>query len=137
MADRFRSLAVPRAVLSVVVHSAAVHSAAVPCAVALLVLGVVLARQWQASGSLSTVPLDDAYIHYRFADNLATGHGFAFNPDEPTPGSTSPLWVVLLAAGEIVGLSPLFASKLLGALSFVACAWLTWHIVVRLMGDDG
>ena len=113
------------------------RSQAIPVVVALLALGVVLARQWQASGSLSTVPLDDAYIHYRFADNLATGHGFAFNPDEPTPGSTSPLWVVLLAAGEIVRLSPVFASKLLGALSFVACAWLTWHIVVRLMGDDG
>lgn len=109
---------------------------AIPVVAALLVLGVALARQWQATGSLSTVPLDDAYIHYRFADNLANGHGFAFNPDEPTPGSTSPLWVILLAAGEIAGLSPIFASKLLGAVSFVACAWLTWHIVVRLLGDD-
>src|SRR5512136_1664659 len=113
------------------------RSQAVPVVVALLALGVVLARQWQATGGLSTVPLDDAYIHYRFAENLATGHGFAFNPDEPTPGSTSPLWVLLLAAGEIVGLGAILASKLLGALSFVACAWLTWHIVVRLMGDDG
>jgi arabinofuranosyltransferase len=40
---------------------------------------------------------DDAYITFRFAQNLATGHGFAFNPDQPTYGSTSPLWVWLMA----------------------------------------
>jgi hypothetical protein len=95
-----------------------------------------LARQWQSTGSLSGVPLDDAYIHYRFADNLAHGRGFAFNPGEPTPGSTAPLWVVLLAAGEIAGLSPVLVSKLLGALSFVACAWLAWRYASRLRGDD-
>jgi len=109
---------------------------AIPVAVALLALGVVLVRQWQVAGDLGSVPLDDAYIHYRFADNLAHGRGFAFNPGEPTPGSTSPLWVVLLAGGELLGLSPILTSKLLGALSFVACAWLTWRFALRLTGDD-
>jgi arabinofuranosyltransferase len=112
------------------------RSQAIPVAVALLALGVVIVRQWQVAGDLGSVPLDDAYIHYRFADNLAHGRGFAFNPGEPTPGSTSPLWVVLLAAGELAGLSPILASKLLGALSFVACAWLTWRFALRLTGDD-
>jgi hypothetical protein len=112
------------------------RSQLIPVFVVLLVLGVALARQWQVGGDLAGVPLDDAYIHYRFADNLAHGRGLAFNPGEPTPGSTSPLWVVLLAAGEMAGLSPIFSSKLIGAMSFVACAWLTWRLTGRLLGHD-
>ena len=34
--------------------------------------------------------LDDAYITYRYAQNLATGHGFAFNPGDHILGTTSP-----------------------------------------------
>ncbi|HKW50623.1 MAG TPA: hypothetical protein VJQ53_02725, partial [Candidatus Eisenbacteria bacterium] len=40
---------------------------------------------------------DDTFIHLQFAKNLIGGHGFAFNAGEPTYGSTSPLWVLLLA----------------------------------------
>lgn len=108
----------------------------IPILVALGVLGVLIARQWQIAGDLAGVPLDDAYIHYRFADNVAHGRGFAFNPDEPTPGSTSPLWVVLLAAGELAGFDPIVTSKIIGALAFVACAWLTWRVARVLSGNS-
>jgi len=40
---------------------------------------------------------DDTFIHLQFAKNLIGGRGFAFNAGEPTYGSTSPLWVLLLA----------------------------------------
>jgi hypothetical protein len=108
---------------------------AIPIVLALIVLGVTLARQWQIAGDLTSVPLDDAYIHYRFAHNLAHGRGFAFNPGEPTPGSTSPLWVVLLAVGELAGFDPILTSKVLGALAFVTCAWLTWLLARDLTGS--
>lgn len=108
---------------------------AIPIVLALLVLGVTLVRQQQIAGDLAGVPLDDAYIHYRFADNLAHGRGFAFNPGEPTPGSTSPLWVLLLAAGELAGFDPSLTSKALGALAFIACAWLTWLLARSLTGS--
>ncbi|UCE67434.1 MAG: glycosyltransferase family 39 protein [Candidatus Zixiibacteriota bacterium] len=42
-------------------------------------------------------PLDDSWIHQVFARNLATGHGFSFNPGEPIAGATAPLWTLLLA----------------------------------------
>ena len=42
-------------------------------------------------------PLDDTWIHSRFAHNLARNFEFSFNPGEQTPGDSSPLWVVLLA----------------------------------------
>ena len=37
-------------------------------------------------------PLDDSWIHFRFAENLAAGKGFSFNPGVPTGLTTSPLW---------------------------------------------
>jgi len=68
-----------------------------------LVLGLAWAdRQVAQNGELG-FPMDDPYIHFQFARNLATGHGFAFNPGEPTPGATSPLWVVVLALGRTLG----------------------------------
>jgi len=41
--------------------------------------------------------VDDTFIHLTFARNLATGHGFSFNPDQPTYGITAPLWTLILA----------------------------------------
>ena len=35
--------------------------------------------------------LDDAYITYRYARNLATGRGFVYNPGEAVMGTTAPL----------------------------------------------
>jgi hypothetical protein len=42
--------------------------------------------------------LDDAYISYRYADNLARGAGLIFNAGERVEGYTNFLWVVLLSA---------------------------------------
>ncbi|HUU53923.1 MAG TPA: hypothetical protein VMY87_03295 [Armatimonadota bacterium] len=41
-------------------------------------------------------PLDDGWIHVRFAQNIARGYGFTFNPGEPTSLTTGPLWTILL-----------------------------------------
>jgi hypothetical protein len=43
--------------------------------------------------------LDDAFISYRYALNLATGHGLVFNPGEYVEGYTNLLWTLLIAAG--------------------------------------
>ncbi len=39
----------------------------------------------------------DTYIHLTFARNLATGYGFSYNRGEPSNGSSSPLWTLILA----------------------------------------
>ena len=41
-------------------------------------------------------------IHAQFARNIVLGHGFSYNPGEPTSGSTAPLWTLVLAAGHLV-----------------------------------
>jgi hypothetical protein len=51
---------------------------------------------------LIAAPLDDVYIHCRYAMNLLAGNGYAFNPDVPVTGDTSPLWVALIAIGGLV-----------------------------------
>lgn len=42
--------------------------------------------------------LEDALITYRYAQNLAAGHGFVYNPGERVLGTTSPLLTLVLAA---------------------------------------
>lgn len=43
--------------------------------------------------------LDDAYITFRYARNLAQGEGFVYNPGERVLGTTTPLYTLFLAAG--------------------------------------
>ena len=66
------------------------------------VLGLLIA---QAGHPLA--PSEDAYITYRYARNLAEGHGIVWNVGEdPVEGGTEFLWTVLLAAtNRMMGLS--------------------------------
>jgi len=65
----------------------------VPAVIAALMLYYLLMCR-RAAGEFG-FPLDDSWIHMRFAQNLAAGHGFSFNPGEPTSTTTSPLWTLL------------------------------------------
>ncbi|GAB4502238.1 MAG: hypothetical protein Fur0035_17860 [Anaerolineales bacterium] len=68
-------------------------------------------------------PLDDAWIHLTYARNLALRGEWAFLPGQPSAGSTSPLWTILLAPGFWLGLAPYFWPNFLGALGFFLLAW--------------
>ena len=62
--------------------------------------------------------VDDAFISFRYAQNLVDGHGLVFNPGEAVEGYSNLLWVLLIAAGLKMGIpAPLWA-RILGA----ACA---------------
>lgn len=43
-------------------------------------------------------PVDDAYITFRYARNLAAGQGFVYNAAQPVLGTTTPLFTLVLAA---------------------------------------
>jgi len=43
------------------------------------------------------VPLDDVWIHFRYAENIVSGNFFQFNIGEPTPGTTSPMWSIIMS----------------------------------------
>ena len=104
--------------------------------VVLTLAGVALFLRAQQSiaGNLWGVPLDDAYIHFRFAQNLASGHGFSFNPNQPVPASTSPLWVLLLAVPAAFGAPLWLAAKVYGIAFLAVSALLAWRLCMRLIG---
>src|SRR5687768_4817323 len=65
-------------------------------AVSLASAGLFLFREQAVAGAWG-FSLDDSWIHAVFARNVATGHGFSFNPGEPVAGSTGPLYSLILA----------------------------------------
>jgi len=74
---------------------------------------------WQYTGNR----LEDALITWRYAENLALGHGFTFNPGERVLGTTSPLSALILAGGALLfgtGSIPTIAFWSMG-LAGVAC----------------
>jgi arabinofuranosyltransferase len=64
---------------------------------------------------LTWIP-DDAFISLRASRNLARGDGAVFNPGERVEGSSSPLWLVLLAPAYALGIPLEHAGRLLGLL---------------------
>jgi hypothetical protein len=100
-------------------------------------LGFFLQREWLIAGpvGLHGFPLDDAWIHFQFARNVAEGHGFAYNPGVPVSGSTAPLWTLLLAAlFKAGGAHPAWA-KAAGVAGALGAAWLARRLCLTWTGD--
>lgn len=60
---------------------------------------------------------DDAYISYRYAENLIQGNGLVFNSGERVEGYTNFLWTILLSLFAKLGLDMITVSKILGIAS--------------------
>jgi len=108
-----------------------------PWLLALLLLGAVTLggfalQAYGATDGQGGVPLDDAWIHFQFARNLARGEGFSFNPGQPTAGSTAPLWTLLLAGLYAAGGRFPLSGQLLSAVSFLLTLVATYLLARRL-----
>jgi len=97
-----------------------------------VLIGVVIIIALQYSYWYFTV--DDAFITFRYADNLARGHGIAFNPGERVEGYTNFLWMIILSLVKMAGLSTVMGAKFIGAACGIALIPLTSMIVVRCSG---
>ncbi len=90
-----------------------------------------------AAESMEVFPqIDDAYISYRYAQNLVDGNGLVFNVGEYVEGYTNLLWTLLIAAGLSLGWSAEATSHWLGFAS--GCALLagcTWYSYSTLPGQ--
>jgi len=68
-----------------------------------LFFGFLLANL-QISDSTLIMPLDDVYIHFQYARQLADGQPYIYNPGQPpTSGATSFLYPYILAIGYLIG----------------------------------
>jgi hypothetical protein len=56
--------------------------------------------------------IDDAFISFRYAQNLVAGHGLVFNPGERVEGYSNLLYVLYSALGLKLGLDPLLWSRI-------------------------
>jgi len=86
----------------------------------ILLLGGLALAAWFAW--MAVYQVDDAYIVYRYAANLARGRGFVFNSGERVEGVTCFLWTVALAPFAALGLRlPVVAPILTGLCGCAAC----------------
>jgi len=100
-------------------------------------LGFFLQRARIIAGPVGLLgfPLDDSWIHFQFARNVAEGHGFAYNAGIPVSGSTAPLWTLVLAGlFKAAGVYPAWA-KAAGAAATLGAAWLARRLALAWTGD--
>ncbi|MHB8626534.1 MAG: ArnT family glycosyltransferase [Aggregatilineales bacterium] len=85
------------------------------------------------------MPLDDAYIHFQYARQMAEGHPFTYNTvDGPTSGATSLIYVPLLAVGYKIGFTGLalaYWAMGIGVGSFLLSAWLIYRLIREAGGS--
>lgn len=95
-----------------------------------LVTAYVLVAQTQ-NGEFG-FPLDDAWIHQVYARNLGTRGEFAFFSGQPSSGSTSPLWALILGIGYGLRIDFRVWTISLGILLLAISAYLSLKISRRL-----
>lgn len=109
-----------------------------------LALGTVLVtalafvfRQWGAGGHLAP-PLDDTFIHFQYARQMAAGHPFQYNTGDPaSSGASSFIYPFLLAPAFLLGLDgqkPLLFADLLNFLAHLGSVLLLYGLAFRLGG---
>lgn len=75
---------------------------------------------------------DDAFISYRYAQNLAMGHGITWNPGQPpTEGYTNLLLVLILAPAIWAGLDPLLVTRILSFICVIAISGILFTVSRR------
>ncbi|MGB1251014.1 MAG: hypothetical protein ACPG8W_10400, partial [Candidatus Promineifilaceae bacterium] len=100
------------------------------------ILSYFLISQWQFTDQQWAAPLDDAWIHFQYARNLANGNGFSYNAGEPTAGSTAPLWTLLLAVPALFTENLMPWGLLLSAAFWLASVLLTFAIMRQWAFDQ-
>lgn len=99
-------------------------------ALPLLLAGLFVVLAW--SQGLCTQ--DDSFISFRYARNLAEGHGLVFNPGERVEGYTNFLWTVAMAGVIRAGGDPVLASRVLGIAFGAGLVLVTWVLAGRACG---
>ena len=83
--------------------------------------------------ALGPITIDDAYITFRYARNVADGVGFVYKPGERILGTTTPLWTLLLAAFCKIGACDLpLVALVFGATADAATTLLLFQLARHL-----
>ena len=82
--------------------------------------------------------LDDAYISFRYAENLASGNGLVFNAGERVEGYSNFLYTLLLAPAFLVvdGMAVYYVAVVLNTIFILIAALLLHDLARRRLGED-
>jgi arabinofuranosyltransferase len=100
--------------------------------VAAAFIGAAIYLAWAAATGVWGFALDDGWIHQTYARNLVATGQFAFVPGQPSAGSTSPLWTLLVALGYLVRVDYRWWTYALGTACLAATALGVWRLSWRL-----
>ena len=81
--------------------------------------------------------LDDAAIGFRYARRLAAGLGFTYNDHERVLGASNPLYVLILAAFQLLGWPAESAAHALGLFCLASCVGAVVYLAQRAGGRVG
>lgn len=101
--------------------------------ISLLAVGIFIG--FSAYSGYLGFPLDDAWIHQVYARNLIQRGEWSFNPGQPSGGSTSPLWSLLLGGAYLISVNPVIWAAILGWLALLGTAILAESLVRRWIPD--
>jgi len=83
-------------------------------------LGLLVSLRWVET-------IDDAYIFFRYAHNIASGHGYTFNAGVPIEGTTSVIWTLMLSLLDYLGYSLEWGGKVLGFITLLGIIALLYY----------
>lgn len=79
---------------------------------------------------------DDAFISFRYADNLVRGQGLVWEAGDKIEGYTNFLWTLLMTIPLASGHDPVLFSQLLGLLCFLGTLLCTYCLACRLLNSE-
>jgi hypothetical protein len=85
--------------------------------------------------SFGNIVQDDAYISFRYADNLVAGNGLVYNVGERVEGYTNFLWTLLIAAAAKAGIAAPAAGRWFGVAASLGAITLTALLGRRYAGE--
>jgi len=96
-------------------------------------VALVLAAVVLVASCLYLTPFlpDDTYISFRYAENLANGHGLSFNPGEPLEAYSNFLWVLICAALYRMGMSLPAVAAYIGIVLALCGLFVLWLLYRR------
>jgi hypothetical protein len=100
-------------------------------------LGLAACCLWMvvAGRALGEWQLDDAYISYRYAWNLAHGNGLVYNPGEVVEGYTNFLWTIFSWVSVVAGQHPAGPALAVNIALSQCLIALTWVVSARLSAN--
>lgn len=104
-------------------------AAAILLALACLILLVLVVQTWNFTA-------DDAFIIYRYADNVVAGYGANYNPGERAEGYTTPLWLVIAILPHLLRVDPVIFGRIAGLACTLGAGYTTFHLTIYLLRDQ-